>query len=522
MSSGDAAANAKSDEIVMNVLTMNDVHANLNRMLTREVVVTLESKTKKFTLDACCADDGKNAHCKTYCSPSNSFLKADVCDQHVLLHPPFAELEAFIKHYLKCKARAPQTTSACVVVPSWRGKWRRLLNDMKLIEKFDKGSMLFTEPREGRCSQMLGPSPWDIEVWYDPPTQMQMNSLPDGKQLMMTFEGVVAGSQANVLIDSGASHNFIDQSFVMKNNLNVEKGSGHVLCAGKNEVPVQGVVKARVKIQSFAGELNMLMLDMPSEGLHVVLGQPWLKEHKAVLSYVERCVRFWRGDRRAKLQCTPDSAEPDSQSQMSPPLLTHMQFKRIAKRSDNQTFLVNVMTVDSGANDDTQSVHHAKVKPLLDQFSDVFEEMPPGLPPKRGIGHTISTGDAPPVSKGMYRLSPKEKLEVEKQVKELLEKGLIQPSQSPYGAPVIFVQKKGRQPPHVCGLPCPQTSRLSKISTRYLVLMICTINCKVLVCLARLTCGRAIIRYALPMRMCLRLHLGHIKACLSSEFCRLG
>ena len=42
----------------------------------------------------------------------------------------------------------------------------------------------------------------------------------------------------------------------------------------------------------------------------------------------------------------------------------------------------------------------------------------------------------------MFRLSPKELKEVEGQVKELLKRGLIEPSSSPYGAPVLFVGKK--------------------------------------------------------------------------------
>ena len=68
--------------------------------------------------------------------------------------------------------------------------------------------------------------------------------------------------------------------------------------------------------------------------------------------------------------------------------------------------------------------------------------MPPGLPPLRTIHLTIDTGDHPPTSKPAYRLSPKEKEEVQRQVKELLGSGLIRPSQSPFGAPVLFVQKK--------------------------------------------------------------------------------
>ena len=83
-----------------------------------------------------------------------------------------------------------------------------------------------------------------------------------------------------------------------------------------------------------------------------------------------------------------------------------------------------------------------RAKSIVQEYQDVFGDMPPGLPPLRIIGHTIDTGSYRPVSKQAYKLSPKEKDEVQRQVRELLGKGLIRPSQSPCGAPVLFVQKK--------------------------------------------------------------------------------
>lgn len=80
---------------------------------------------------------------------------------------------------------------------------------------------------------------------------------------------------------------------------------------------------------------------------------------------------------------------------------------------------------------------------LLSQYQDVFPEgLPPGMPPDRNVVHPISLAqDAKPSYRPMYRLSPEEKEECEKQVKDLLDKGLIQPSSSPWGAPVLFVPK---------------------------------------------------------------------------------
>ena len=66
-----------------------------------------------------------------------------------------------------------------------------------------------------------------------------------------------------------------------------------------------------------------------------------------------------------------------------------------------------------------------------------------GLPPKRDIDFTIElVPRAAPVSKAPYGMSTPEMLELNMQLQELLEKKYIQPSVSPWGAPVLFVKKK--------------------------------------------------------------------------------
>ncbi|GKC68102.1 putative reverse transcriptase domain-containing protein [Tanacetum coccineum] len=49
---------------------------------------------------------------------------------------------------------------------------------------------------------------------------------------------------------------------------------------------------------------------------------------------------------------------------------------------------------------------------------------------------------AAPVARAPYRLAPSEMKELSKQLQELLEKGFIRSSSSPWGAPVLFVKKK--------------------------------------------------------------------------------
>ena len=88
--------------------------------------------------------------------------------------------------------------------------------------------------------------------------------------------------------------------------------------------------------------------------------------------------------------------------------------------------------------------HQTKLQTILAEFRDVFkDELPKGPPPKREVVHSIEVQPgSEPTYRTPYRLRPAEQDELEEQVKDLLAQGFIRPSQSPYGAPVLFVPKK--------------------------------------------------------------------------------
>jgi len=80
---------------------------------------------------------------------------------------------------------------------------------------------------------------------------------------------------------------------------------------------------------------------------------------------------------------------------------------------------------------------------VVQEFSDVFPEDLQGLPSDREIEFFIElTLGAAPVSKAQYRMEPAELKELKEQLQELLGKGFICPSVSPWGAPMLFVKKK--------------------------------------------------------------------------------
>ncbi|KAH0702090.1 hypothetical protein KY285_016368 [Solanum tuberosum] len=81
--------------------------------------------------------------------------------------------------------------------------------------------------------------------------------------------------------------------------------------------------------------------------------------------------------------------------------------------------------------------------PVVSEFSEVFPSDLPGMPPDRDIDFCIDLEPGTlPISILPYRMAPAELRELKAQIQELLDKGFIRPSASPWGAPVLFVKKK--------------------------------------------------------------------------------
>ncbi|KAL0562073.1 hypothetical protein IC582_002523 [Cucumis melo] len=82
-------------------------------------------------------------------------------------------------------------------------------------------------------------------------------------------------------------------------------------------------------------------------------------------------------------------------------------------------------------------------EPVVRDYPDVFPEELPGLPPHREVEFAIELEPGTvPISRAPYRMAPAELKELKVQLQELLDKGFIRPSVSPWGAPVLFVKKK--------------------------------------------------------------------------------
>ncbi|GKB21779.1 putative reverse transcriptase domain-containing protein [Tanacetum coccineum] len=102
----------------------------------------------------------------------------------------------------------------------------------------------------------------------------------------------------------------------------------------------------------------------------------------------------------------------------------------------------NVVTGTKKAEDKSKEKRLEDV-PIVQDFPKVFPKDLPGIQPTRQVEFQINLiPGAAPVARAPYRLAPSEMKELSDQLRALSDKGFIRPSSSPWGAPVLFVNKK--------------------------------------------------------------------------------
>jgi hypothetical protein len=110
-------------------------------------------------------------------------------------------------------------------------------------------------------------------------------------------------------------------------------------------------------------------------------------------------------------------------------------------RTGSHVYLIKLNSIDIYPGSNVFS--SPELDSLLREYQDVMSGLPSGLPPARACDHQINLeqGLGPPHSP-IYPLSGVQLAELRTQLEELLERGFIRPSTSPFGAPILFVPKK--------------------------------------------------------------------------------
>ena len=161
----------------------------------------------------------------------------------------------------------------------------------------------------------------------------------------------------------------------------------------------------------------------------VNVGMDWLTTHYAVIGCQKKRMRFSPPNANSfEFQGTPRGR--------SIPIISVLQTKKLID-SGRRGYLANILDTTNEWKSVPSDV------PIVGEYLTVVPEDLPGLPPDREIEFCIELiHGTVPISRAPYRLAPAELQELKAQLEELLEKGLIRPSHSPWGAPVLFVRKK--------------------------------------------------------------------------------
>ena len=261
---------------------------------------------------------------------------------------------------------------------------------------------------------------------------------------LLKFYGKLAEQKALVLVDGGSTCNFVSEAFVRRHKLRtVPLQSPMMVTVANGAVEQLGQqLRIRLHVQKYHQKVNLVVL--PNLEYDVLLGKPWLAYHQPHVDYRLNTIHFVFNGKEITLRPTVQPGVTDAQLLTS--LVDAAQVEAGLQVGDT-AFLVEVFAVAEvpAATPSSQDVHPVLSDiPVVRDFPDVFpDDLPSGLPPARAVDHRIHVepGAVPP-NQPTYRMSYAELDEVKKQLTELLEKKFIQPSQSPYGAPMLFVKKK--------------------------------------------------------------------------------
>lgn len=181
-------------------------------------------------------------------------------------------------------------------------------------------------------------------------------------------------------------------------------------------------------------DIDLFILQV--KGPDVILGVQWLQELGDVTkNYRNLTMKFDWAEKPIFLQ--GDSANPKQISYNNLfSLIGHEPkcelFELVSSGTDSLTSITTATT----------SPPDARVQAVLDDFEAVFS-IPTTLPPPRRWDHKIHLPEGSrPINVKPYRYLYFQKAEIERQVKEMLTQGLIQPSTSPFSSPVLLVRKK--------------------------------------------------------------------------------
>ncbi|KAI3718153.1 hypothetical protein L6452_19006 [Arctium lappa] len=234
---------------------------------------------------------------------------------------------------------------------------------------------------------------------------------------------------ARILFDTGASFSFVSELFRQKIAMPTTSLEDALVVeiADGSQVLIHEVLR-QCTLSIEGREFSIDLLPMLIGGFDVVIGMDWLSNNQAEFVCSKKMIRL--------PNLSGEVVVIYGEKRKGEVAIITMARARKCLIKGCSSFLAYVID----AKLEKSKLEDVKI---VREFPDIFPDDLPGLPPDRQVEFRIDlVPGAAPIAKAPYRLAPSEMQEMVAQLQELLEKGFIRPSSSPWGAPVLFVQKK--------------------------------------------------------------------------------
>lgn len=251
--------------------------------------------------------------------------------------------------------------------------------------------------------------------------------------------GTIDTTTVSILIDTGSTHDFLHTRVAEHLKLHLTPIRPFRVYVGNGASLICSHIArgTKLSIQGVFFDIDLHILDI--HGPDIVLGMAWLESlGKVWADFVGKTLEFQQNGVAVAIHGV----------QPSPRLISLQSLAMLASQPDTHEFY-EVIPMDSGlhtasttANDDFPADIPPVVREVLEKFTPVFE-VPTGMPPRREFDHRIHLlPHSKPVNVRPYRYPYFQKNEIERQVREMLDQGIIQQSQSPFSSPVLLLERK--------------------------------------------------------------------------------
>ncbi len=254
------------------------------------------------------------------------------------------------------------------------------------------------------------------------------------RRLVVEVELKLDGKPMVAMIDTGSDLSIIDEEEALRLGLQIDN-SANIQMGAANKLPFRSVGKAYCQMQVAKVKRMMEMAVVPHFICPLLIGKEWLFALKPTFNFAQLKVTFFD---KGISSSTSIRAMPIEDDRTSYEVMAMQYFNQLDEEiptvpSTNRTPEYTVGELET--ND------QCRANGLLQRYNHLFATMAINTT-TTGVEHTIPIGDAQPIHCAPYRTSIKEREEIRAQLDVMLENAVIQPSASPWAAPVILEDKK--------------------------------------------------------------------------------